>query len=84
MKARYRSRASNFSLASQASAELERAHSPHLNVAADSPPCFLVHAEDDDVVPVENSVLMRAALKAIFDSYAHALPSASALLSRDA
>jgi nucleoside-diphosphate-sugar epimerase len=27
---------------------------------------------------------MRAALKAIFDSYAHALPSASALLSRDA
>jgi nucleoside-diphosphate-sugar epimerase len=27
---------------------------------------------------------MRTALKAIFDSYAHALPSASALLSRDA
>jgi nucleoside-diphosphate-sugar epimerase len=27
---------------------------------------------------------MRAALKAIFDSYAHALPSASALLSSDA
>jgi hypothetical protein len=27
---------------------------------------------------------MRTALNAIFDSYAHALPSASALLSRDA
>ena len=27
---------------------------------------------------------MRTALRAIFDSYAHALPSASALLSRDA
>jgi hypothetical protein len=27
---------------------------------------------------------MRTALMAIFDSYAHALPSASALLSRDA
>ena len=27
---------------------------------------------------------MRTALKAIFDSYAHTLPSASALLSRDA
>ena len=43
---------------------LERAHSPHLNVPADAPPCFLLHAEDDDVVPVENSLMLRAALRA--------------------
>ncbi len=43
---------------------LEAAHSPHLNIAADSPPCFIVHAEDDDVVPVANSLLFRDALKA--------------------
>ena len=47
-----------------ASPERERAHSPHLNVKANSPPCFLVHAEDDPAVPVENSLLFRAALKA--------------------
>ncbi|MBX3595020.1 alpha/beta hydrolase [Sphingomonas sp.] len=43
---------------------LERAHSPDLNVPADAPPTFLVHAEDDDVVPVENSLMLRAALRA--------------------
>lgn len=43
---------------------LERAHSPHLNVTASTPPCFLVHAVDDDVVPVENSLLLHAALRA--------------------
>ena len=43
---------------------LETAHSPHLNIAANSPPCFLVHAEDDDVVPVANSLMFRDALKA--------------------
>ena len=42
---------------------LEQAHSPDRNVAANSPPTFLVHAEDDDVVPVENSLLFRAALR---------------------
>lgn len=47
-----------------ASAEHERAYSPHLNVPADAPPVFLVHAEDDGVVPVENSLLLRAALRA--------------------
>ncbi len=45
-------------------AELERAHSPHFNIPADAPPHFLLHAEDDDVVPVENTLLLRAALKA--------------------
>ncbi len=43
---------------------LEAAHSPHLNIAANSPPCFLVHAEDDDTVPVANTLLFRDALKA--------------------
>lgn len=41
----------------------ETAHSPYLNVPADAPPHFIVHAEDDDVVPVENSLLLRAALR---------------------
>jgi acetyl esterase/lipase len=45
-------------------ARLEAAHSPHRNIAADSPPCFIVHAEDDDVVPVANSLMLRDALKA--------------------
>ncbi|MET1112537.1 MAG: alpha/beta hydrolase [Allosphingosinicella sp.] len=45
-----------------ASAALERAHSPHLNVPADAPPVFLLHAEDDASVPIENSLLLRAAL----------------------
>jgi acetyl esterase/lipase len=43
---------------------LEAAHSPHLNVPADAPPTFLAHAEDDAVVPVDNSLLLRAALRA--------------------
>lgn len=47
-----------------ASPALERAHSPHLNVPADAPPVFLLHAEDDGVVPVENALLLRAALRA--------------------
>ena len=47
-----------------ASTERERAHSPHLNVPADAPPTFLLHAEDDASVPVENSLLLRAALLA--------------------
>lgn len=46
------------------SAALETAHSPDLNVPADAPPHFLLHAEDDDVVPVANTLLLRAALRA--------------------
>lgn len=42
---------------------LEAAHSPDRNVPADAPPFFILHAEDDDVVPVENTLLLRAALK---------------------
>lgn len=48
-----------------APAELEREHSPALNVTKATPPCFLVHAEDDNVVPVDNSLQFRAALKAV-------------------
>jgi acetyl esterase/lipase len=44
--------------------ELERAYSPHLNVTQTTPRCFLLHAEDDTLVPPENSLLYRAALKA--------------------
>jgi len=47
-----------------ASPERERAHSPHLNVPADAPPTFLLHAEDDESVVVENTLLLRAALLA--------------------
>ena len=34
-----------------ANSALEQAHSPHRNALAISPPTFLAHAEDDDVVP---------------------------------
>lgn len=44
--------------------ERERAYSPHLNARSDSPPTFLLHAEDDASVVVENSLLLRAALLA--------------------
>lgn len=44
--------------------QLVEAHSPDRNVPADASPHFLLHAEDDDVVPAENALLLRAALKA--------------------
>lgn len=47
-----------------ASPALEAAHSPHLYVPDNAPPVFLLHAEDDDAVPVNNTLLLRAALKA--------------------
>ncbi len=45
-----------------AAPERERAHSPNLNVRPSSPPTFLLHAEDDASVVVENSLLLRTAL----------------------
>lgn len=48
----------------RATSELERAYSPHLNVTQITPRCFLLHAEDDTLVPPENSLLYRVALKA--------------------
>ena len=43
---------------------LEIAHSSDRNTTPQSPPHFIVHAEDDETVPVENSLRLRAALKA--------------------
>ncbi|MFT6569332.1 MAG: acetyl esterase/lipase [Sphingomonas echinoides] len=43
------------------SAALERAHSTATNVSPRTPPCFLLHAEDDRVVKVENTLAFRAA-----------------------
>jgi acetyl esterase/lipase len=51
-------------LGQNASPEREAAHSPDRNVTRNTPPCFLVHAEDDPAVPIENSLMLRAALKA--------------------
>lgn len=42
----------------------EALNSPDRQVPADAPPHFLLHAEDDDVVPAENTLRLRAALKA--------------------
>lgn len=39
------------------------AHSPDHNIPDNAPPFFILHAEDDDVVPVENALVLRAALK---------------------
>ena len=51
-------------LGASPTSELEAAHSPDRNVPADAPPHFLLHAEDDDSVPVENTLRLHAALKA--------------------
>jgi acetyl esterase/lipase len=44
--------------------ERERAYAPHLRVSGRTPPCLLIHAEDDAAVPVANTLLFRDALKA--------------------
>ncbi|MEG3148028.1 alpha/beta hydrolase [Sphingomonas sp. RT2P30] len=51
-------------IGANATPELELAHTPASNVTKATPPCFLVHAEDDPTVPVDNSLAMRAALRA--------------------
>lgn len=58
-----------------AAPERERAHAPHENVRPDSPPTFLLHAEDDASVVVENTLLLRAALRAAgVDTETHLFP----------
>ncbi|QCB53107.1 alpha/beta hydrolase [Sphingopyxis sp. PAMC25046] len=52
-------------IGTDADAAREKAYSPERNVRADQPPLWLLHAEDDDVVKVENSVRLRAATRAI-------------------
>jgi acetyl esterase/lipase len=49
-------------IGADARAARERAYSPHLNVTRQAPPTFLLHAEDDKSVVVENSLLLRSAL----------------------
>jgi acetyl esterase/lipase len=46
------------------STSLIKARSPLLHVTKQTPPCFLLHAIDDDAVPVENSLEMLAACRA--------------------
>ena len=44
-------------------AALEERDSPERRANAETPPCFLVHGVDDDVVPVENSIALAQALR---------------------
>lgn len=44
-------------LGPDATAELERAYSNELHVTWDTPPAYIAHATDDDVVPIESSRL---------------------------
>jgi len=43
--------------------ELEKEFSNELQVTKDTPPAFIVHADDDAAVPVENSLLFYAAMR---------------------
>lgn len=43
-------------LGKEASSELKREFSSELNIPADAPPAFLIHASDDEVVKPENSL----------------------------
>ena len=43
--------------------EMSDRFSANKNVTKDTPPTFLLHAQDDEGVPVENSILMFSALK---------------------
>lgn len=47
----------------KASEELAKLYSNELQVTKQTPPTFIVHAEDDKTVPVENSLLFFQALK---------------------
>jgi acetyl esterase/lipase len=51
-------------IGADAPADRARRHDPSFNVAANAPPHFLVHAEDDTSVPPGNSLRLREALKA--------------------
>lgn len=43
----------------------EKLYSPERNVRADQPPLWLLHAEDDSVVKVENSIRLREATRGL-------------------
>lgn len=62
-------------LGSSPGAAQVRAYSPQLQVDARTPPSFLLHAQDDTVVPVRNSLLMHdALLRAGVASELHVFP----------
>lgn len=50
-------------LGANPSEEILRYLSNELHVTKDTPPCFIWHAIDDDVVPVENSLIFASALR---------------------
>lgn len=50
-------------IGADATTELEGRYDPSRNVPDNAPPTFLVHAEDDATVPVENALQLRAALR---------------------
>jgi acetyl esterase/lipase len=54
----------NLLIGKDAGAELAIEHSPERQVGPTTPPCFLCHAEDDPTVPIQNTLALRAALKA--------------------
>ncbi|RAK52168.1 alpha/beta hydrolase [Phenylobacterium deserti] len=47
------------------SADLVRRHTPSLQVSTRTPPTFVVHAMDDDLVPVENAFRQLSALRTV-------------------
>lgn len=51
-------------LGEDASEELEKEYSNHLKVTAQTPPAFIIHSSDDNLVPVKNSLLYYEALVA--------------------
>ncbi|NYZ62307.1 alpha/beta hydrolase [Luteimonas deserti] len=69
------SRARVIASAPHADGDLDR-YAPHLHVDARTPPLFLLHAQDDDVVPVGNTLLMHAAaLRAGIPASLHVFPA---------
>ncbi|MCL6641770.1 MAG: prolyl oligopeptidase family serine peptidase [Candidatus Bipolaricaulota bacterium] len=54
-----------FGTTCQANPELCKKASPVTHVSADDPPYLLVHGTQDPIVPLEQSVVMRDALKAV-------------------
>lgn len=50
-------------IGADATDSMEAEHSADRQASARTPPCFLMHCEDDRTVPVANSLMFRAALK---------------------
>ncbi|SBV37438.1 Acylaminoacyl-peptidase [uncultured Stenotrophomonas sp.] len=62
-------------LGTQATPELQQRYSMQTRVRADTPPTFLLHAADDDAVPVGNSLMLFDSLRrAGVDTELHVFP----------